>query len=552
LLNTRLVQTAKTLFDPPPPQALVNGVEVSFSALLSLEESAVPYQSMHHIRRADGGVVFCAASPSGHARSAGSCCALPVALGASPSASASPPPDGDATPELPDVLWWLIMRFCRTRELCMLARVSRGLRRAASAPCVWRERHAALFGAAPPPGSSASDAALVRRCVRRSELRAARWLEADAVQSPLGGAAVCIALDDTKAACGERDCVRVYGAPGGGDAGRKLGTLRGHTADVTCIATSDAALLSGDAGGTLRLWGADDFKLLRALRGHAGAVAACLLLPGGGPLVSGGADGTVRLWTEASPAPLALLHCDTAVRALAFDASVSAPGGAACPAHLYVGGGFIDCIDIATATRISTLVDVLDDEPTGDAGLVPVTRLAAHGPLLAAGGAAGGVSLWDVRASHRHVACIPTPGGGACGGLQLDDWKLVAAFSGDGDAVSVFDMRAALAPPSAAAAAADAVTASAMPLLRLSAGGRVAALGFCGGVLLAAVEGRPCVSWSFCAPGRDGAPLAAAVSAGGVVAPDTPDADTEASRAERRKKGVVPKVRGRYPKRSTR
>jgi hypothetical protein len=471
---------------------------------------------------------------------------LPRALAAARSTSVSPPPadgGGDATPELPDAIWFLILRFCRTREVCMLARVSRGLRRVASAPCVWRERHAALFGASPPHGPGAPDAALVRRSVRRSELRAARWLEADAVQSTLGGAAVCVALDATKAACGERDCLRVYGAPGGDDAGRKLGTLRGHAADVTCIATSETALLSGDAGGTLRLWGADDFKLLRALRGHTGAVAACMLLPGGGPLVSGGADGTVRLWSEASPAPLALLHCDTAVAALAVDAAA-----AACPARLYVGGGFIDCIDIATATRVSTLVDVLDDdELTGGAGgLVPVTRLAAHGPLLAAGGAGGGVSLWDVRASHSHVGCIATPGGGACGGLALDEWKLVSAFSGDGDAVCVYDIRAALAPRAAAAAV------PAAPLLRLPAGGRVAALGFCGGVLLAAVEGRPCVSWSFCAPGREGAPLAAAASAGGAVAPDTPDADTEASRAERRKKGQVPKVRGRYPKRSTR
>ncbi len=514
---------------------LLHDTKVPFALLLAMEEqgNAVPYHAIWRIVRTDGVVLFSASAGAGSPAALRSC----LSAGEASQVGSSPLLDLDAPPELPDALWQAIMRFVSTRDVCMLARVSRALRRAASAPAVWILRYTEIFGGAPPqsPGSSAAEAALVqRRACRRSELRAARWLEASPAAFPLGGAAVCVALDAGKVACGERDCVRVYGTPGAADAadaGRKLGTLRGHAADVTCVAVSEAELLSGDAGGTLRLWGADDFKLRRALRGHVGTVAACLLLPGGAP-VSAGADGTVRLWHATAPAPLAALQCDTAVAALAVDA-----GATGSPTLLFAGGGFLDCFDIATATRVSTLLGVLDepDEPN----LAPVTRLAAHGTLLAAG-SAGCVTLWDVRAGARLVACLPSRGGGlhACGGLQLDDWKLCAAFGGDDD-VCVHDIRA-VATGSAQRAR--------EPLLRLPAGGRVAALSFCGSVLLAALEGRPCIAWSFGAP----PPSGAAAAAEALAPPVTPDADGEAGRAERRKKGVVPKIRGRFPKRSTR
>ena len=192
---------------------------------------------------------------------------------------------------------------------------------------------------------------------------------------------------------------------------------------------------------------------------------------------------------------------------------------------MYAGGGFIECFDIASATRTLTLIDLLDE--TAEAGVLPVSRLSVQGSLLAAGGVGGVVSLWDVRAA-RLVACLQA-GTGACGGLQLDDWKLVAAF--DDDCVVVHDIRAVAATGRFPRE----------PLLSLPTEGRVTALRFCGSVLLAAVEGRPCVSWSFEAPSTTAA-----------AGPESPDADAEAGRAERRKKNGVPKVRGRYAKRTTR
>jgi hypothetical protein len=531
---------ARALKNEMFPQVTFSGDRrLPFVELLNMPEGTVPFNDIRRIGRTDGVVVF---SSSLHACSPASPAAPHPCDDTSPVA---PPatPEADSLPDLPDALWVIIMRFAGTREVCMLARVSKALRRCAFSPAVWRERHEALFGCATPapaPGASAADAGTVlRRVCRKSDLRAARWLESHIRESTLGGAAVCVALDGAKAACGERDCLRVYGAPGAADAadaGRKLGTLRGHTADITCVAVSDAALLSGDASGQLRLWDAEDFKLRRAFRGHVGEIAACALLPAGGVPISAGADGCVRIWDAAAPQPLAVLQCETAVAALAVDASSG---------RLYAGGGFIDCYDIATATRVATLVDVLD-EPS-DGGLVPITRLAAHGPLLAAGGAAGGVSLWDVRAGPRLVGCLPTAGSGACSGLQLDEWKLVAAFGGDESGVCVYDIRSVIG----AGACDERVRA---PLMRLHTGARVTALGFCGSVLLAAVEGRPCVSWSFDAPSSSraaaaaGTPLAAATSSSDSQL----DGNADAGRGERRKKGVVPKIRGRFPKRGTR
>jgi hypothetical protein len=408
------------------------------------------------------------------------------------------------------------MRHLNTRDLCYLARVSKSLRRAVSAATVWRHRHEVLLGTAP---GRDLDAAALRRACRRSELRAARWLDAECATSSLGFAAACLSLDSTKAACGERDALRVYGAPGGDDAGRKLGTLRGHGANVTCVASSDTLLLSGDCGGSLRLWSVDDFKPVRTLRGHTCTVADCLLLRDGPP-VSACSDGTVKIWDANQAAAVATIECDTAITSLAVDSAA-----VGCPSVLYAGGGFIECSDVASATRTLTLVDLLDE--TCEAGVLPVSRLSVHGSLLAAGGVGGIVSLWDVRAA-RLVACLQA-GTGACGGLQLDDWKLVAAF--DDDCVVVHDIRAVAATGRF----------QQEPLLSLPTEGRVTALRFCSSVLLAAVEGRPCVSWSFEAP-----------STTTQAWPESPDTDAEAGRAERRKKGGVPKVRGRYAKRTTR
>ena len=437
---------------------------------------------------------------------------------------------------LPDTIWCLIMQLVGVREVCMLARCDTHLRRVASSLPVWTCQYLRLFGVAPeqPAGRGECEhGAVLRRTCRRSALRAARWLDAQTTDGELCGASCCLALDATKAVCGERECVRVYahgcGAAGaeGDDAPRKLGTLRGHACDVSCVALTDEALLSGDVEGTLRLWGMEDFKLRRQFRGHAGAVTACVLLPGASALpVSGGADGTVRLWNALAATPLARLDCDTEVTCLAVDGASTS----VCPPHLYAGGGFVDCFDIASATRLLQLYGILDE----GAACEPVTRLSAYGPLLAAGAASGAVAFWDVRAGPRLVGSLA--GGRQCAvrSLQLGEWHLAAAFAGGAD-VEVYDMRAFAMPGVTLACGLRA-----QPVLSLPVDGVVAALGFCGQTLIASVEGRPTVAWSF----DDPASVAAAANS-----PEASDGSDQ--KGERKKKGVR-KTRGRYPKKSTR
>lgn len=460
----------------------------------------------------------------------------------SPGDALSPSPDGAPCAELPDNIWALIMNLVGVREVCMLARCDTHLRRIASSLPVWQRHYEKLFGTPPelPVSRTESEhAAILRRTCRRSALRAARWLDAVPTETELGGASCCLAVDATKAVCGERECVRVYahgcgGGATGGDGGeepRKLGTLRGHAATVCCVALTDEALLSGDVEGSLRLWDAEDFKLRRAFKGHAGSVTSCILLPGVVP-ISGGSDGTVRIWNPHAGAPLARLECDTDVAAMAVDGSSTSM----CPPHLYVGGGFIDCFDIASASRLIQLFGILDEGP----GCEPVCSLSTYGPLLAAGSVSGNVSLWDVRAGPRVTGCLPIGKGLACRGLQLGEWQLATACSGSTD-VEIFDIRAYVSQGYTSLSGGGALA----PVLTLPVDGPVGAIGFCGQTLVAAVEGKATMAFSF-----DDPCVVAAASPNADVAAD--DSASKGGDPSRRKKTGYRKVRGRYPKKQSR
>jgi WD40 repeat protein len=91
--------------------------------------------------------------------------------------------------------------------------------------------------------------------------------------------------------------------------GELIGSLVGHTDDVTAIAFSpDGRMLASGAGGfdepgesTIKLWRVSDGALVRTLEGHGEAVHSVEFLPGGQFLVSSGRDGgnpfqTIRFW----------------------------------------------------------------------------------------------------------------------------------------------------------------------------------------------------------------------------------------------------------------
>jgi hypothetical protein len=396
-----------------------------------------------------------------------------------PGAVPPPPPELRDYSQLPDPVWLSILGGLCTRDLCFAARASRGLRGlAVGTPALWaaiykvrrrgwwRGRRAAgqgrapadcagphppaatpdptpgpnpishktkqdLHGEAPPPAWSAP---AVRRACRRSELRAARWLEAAAPRRSGGFASTtAIALDASKAVSGDGSCVRVWSHA----TGRRIATLPGHPGRVSGVAFDDDTLISGCAGGAVRLWSMDELRCSKSIRHHLGPVSAVALLHG--VPISAGADGEICLW-EASPAAggggAPILSLAAAGPVAALDAG--SPAG-----HLLSAGWGLEGWDMGTAQRLFALdapppaAGAGDGTDAGGAGFSCVT---SGGPLVAAG-RTGEAVLWDVRAGAPVAALAPpAAASGACAGLQLDDWKLVAGW-GPERGLGVYDLR---------------------------------------------------------------------------------------------------------------
>ena len=75
--------------------------------------------------------------------------------------------------------------------------------------------------------------------------------------------------------------------------------IEGHERAVTVLAfTPNEELLSGDAGGALKLWSWPKGKLLLDLDGHAGTVYTLGTSADGSLLASGGKDETIRVWSR--------------------------------------------------------------------------------------------------------------------------------------------------------------------------------------------------------------------------------------------------------------
>ncbi|KIY92874.1 hypothetical protein MNEG_15089 [Monoraphidium neglectum] len=271
----------------------------------------------------------------------------------------------------------------------------------------------------------------------------------------------------------------------------------------------------------------DELRCARALRHHAGAVAAVALLHG--VPISAGEEGEICLWEAgaaagAGGAPILTLAADGPVAAL----DASSPGG-----HLVSAGWGVEGWDMAAAQRLFSLVppagggDEDGDASAGGGGLG--FNCVASGGSLVAAGRAGQVVLWDVRTS-RCVGAIaaaasgdaaaaaaathepskrrsgsseeggasPVAGAGSaanalapCVGVQLDDWKLVSGW-GPSRSLAVYDLRSLSGGAPRAGWA--------RPALELLAPARVTCFRFHEQVLIAGQKGAECALWSFGAP----------------------------------------------------
>lgn len=155
--------------------------------------------------------------------------------------------EGEEEPrELPEQCWRQILEGLETRSVCMMGRVNKWLKELTLCPHLWQELYFRLF--AEHPGPSLNPAA-VRRLCRRSEIRAARWLESEMDQQQVGYSdTMCLQLDESKVVSCDGSSVRVWSHV----TGRRIATLKGHTGRVNSIAYDENLVVSGCNLGALR------------------------------------------------------------------------------------------------------------------------------------------------------------------------------------------------------------------------------------------------------------------------------------------------------------
>lgn len=210
---------------------------------------------------------------------------------------------------------------------------------------------------------------------------------------------------------------------------------------VTALAFNPDGTVLADGGpnGIVRLWSARNGKAITSFPAARGAVSALAYSPDGAILAAAGSDGTVGLWDTATLRHIVTLAGQPTVSTLVFspDATMLASGGdvarlwdnpigrpiaalAGAPAAehrrrdiaLSADGGMLA---VAGAEKSGIAVsDIGNQKPTalvtGEPGSAvrPPLALSPDGTLLAIGGGAAGVRLWDTR-TGRHVRALTGP-----------------------------------------------------------------------------------------------------------------------------------------------
>jgi WD40 repeat protein len=203
---------------------------------------------------------------------------------------------------------------------------------------------------------------------------------------PVG--AVAVSADGRRAVSGDSGgTVRVWDLATGkhvAPASQRLRRLfaRSPTPGILTLSISadGRRAVSGDGGGTVRVWDLATGKPGRALGGHDGWVRAVAVAAGGRRAVSGGEDGTVRVWDLDSGIALHTLT--------GHDRRVSAVAVSTDGRHAISGGGW--------TVRVWNLVQ--DSELASFVSDSEITALAVtqRGTRVIAGTSTGSVHLLEL------------------------------------------------------------------------------------------------------------------------------------------------------------
>lgn len=153
------------------------------------------------------------------------------------------------------------------------------------------------------------------------------------------------------------------------------------------FAPDGTSFASGDADGTVKIWGADGTEQ-QELTGHEGAVNDVAFSPDGTHLASAGADKTVRVWDVATGDSVVVEGATDEVRAVAFT-----PDGTSV-----VAGSWDDNVRFYDVTGGAPT----DTIKSGDG--VESLELSPDGSVLAVGGTGGDLELWSGPEWTRDVA----------------------------------------------------------------------------------------------------------------------------------------------------
>ena len=346
-----------------------------------------------------------------------------------------------------------------------------------------------------------------------------------------------LSMDDSHVVSGDGQNLRVWVHK----TDRRIKTLKGHTAAISCIGFDHQHISSGDVTGHLKLWSMDELKNMRSMRAHADTVSDCLHFQS--LCLTCSLDGFIKVWDigQAHPLVLTLEGGERLYNLCAHGARN----------RLYSVGARILGWDLETAREVCRIEedgDMVADPNVYygyDVDVWPGTgmcskALANNGHLLASAGK-GIVNLYDLRTARRCCAFEVAGGAGSfdgrgargdVAGLDLDDWKLSVGFKG-GQEITVHDVRAA----SSGRVAVD-------PSLTLrpagASGKRVSCFSVFDSYAVAGLEGEQCFLWNF---------DRTHIAEGGSEDEENRHAQTK---GKKKKKNRCPKERKRFPKRTTR
>jgi WD40 repeat protein len=170
---------------------------------------------------------------------------------------------------------------------------------------------------------------------------------------------------------------------------RYLRTFKGSFAPVYSVLFSPdgKTLVSGDAGGIIKVNNLNSAREHRTLIGHIQAVTSLALSPDGKTLVSGSGDSTIKLWNFSAGDEIQTLigHSNSILSiAISPDSQTLVSGSADTTIKLW---------DLSTGQVKSTLIS--------HANSVLSAAISPDGQTLASGSADATVKLWDLRTGQE-------------------------------------------------------------------------------------------------------------------------------------------------------